>query len=89
MTEKWNPEYDRSRPTYDIFQNQWRGWTFHTLCEHLGMARKAVKRAMNKRGLTLEARPGHTLTERDIETITAVVAARREERLYGRSQRAP
>lgn len=73
--------------TYNVFANADRGWSFRSLVEHLGMDHKAVRRQLHRKGLRLDARPGHTLTERDVETVTAVVMARRQERLYGASRR--
>ena len=66
-----------------VFGNANRGWTFTSLCQALGYDREAVKRQMKKRGLALRSRPGHTLTSEDVETVAALVAARRAERLYG------
>jgi hypothetical protein len=74
---------DRGPPALNIFRNGQAGWYFRTLCAHLGMDHKAVSRQLRLKGLALETRRGHVLSERDIETIIGAVEARRNERLSG------
>jgi len=67
----------------NVFASQFRGWTFGSLCRHLGVYPQVIKRQLKLTRLKLEARPGHTLTDKDVETVIALHHKRRAERLYG------
>jgi len=68
----------------NIWQNQDRGWTLKTLSRALGVRdQRSTLGILKRQGLSIETRPRHTLSEKDVETITAAVLKWRAERLYG------